>query len=420
MRLFKDVSAYPLLVAALLFAEQTAALTKTNYSTWMATSIISRGQGVLTGQGDTSELLQAGFTQKAFRRLLEQYPDDASAPLISAYITTSVDSVAGALSNASRNTGYSLDRLSSGNNLIALYQQTGNETYRTAFEALRQSIDLQRRNAEGGLFYYVYPYWSYLDGMFSLAPFYALYTAAFDAANATAAVDDLVLQLDLLWQHCHANSTGLLAHGYDASRTAVWADPVTGASPHVWGRSLGWYAMALVDVLELLPATAATIRQQQHVLARFQALAAAVAAAADAASGAWWQVLDQPGRAGNYIESSGSAMLAYSLLKGVRLGYLAEGSEGATRRSALHESAPNSSWTHVATRAYEYVVDHFVVDNGNGTVGYNGTVAVCSLNSTASYEYYVGQPILYDSVLGSNAFILASLEYESMVAGCGE
>ncbi|KAJ7777501.1 glycosyl hydrolase [Mycena maculata] len=183
-----------------------------------------------------------------------------------------------------------MDRLSSGNNLINLYRETGNETYREAFGALRESINLNSRNAEGGLWYYVYPEWSYLDGMYSLASFYTYYTALFDAHNVTA-LRDMLHQLELLWTHCDTNGTGLLVHGYDDSKTAVWANPVTGASPHVWGRSLGWYTMALVDTLEILSHQAPEWPQLQH---RFHTLAEALSEAVDVASGAWWQVLDQP------------------------------------------------------------------------------------------------------------------------------
>lgn len=167
--LFWGFPASALFIAGVSFAGQTDAFANgqaTNYSLWMANSIMSRGQGVLSGQGDSSALLQAGFTQKAFRRLVEQYPNDSSTVSIEEYIKKSVDSVVTTVSNATADTRYPLDRLSTGNNLIALYQETGNETYRQAFEALRESITLQPKNAEGGLFYYVYPYWSYLDGSY--------------------------------------------------------------------------------------------------------------------------------------------------------------------------------------------------------------------------------------------------------------
>jgi len=332
--------------------------------------MISRGDGVLKGTGDASELLQAGFTQKALHAWLSQYPHNKQSDTIASYLRRSVDSVVTTVSNATVSVRTSpLDRLSNGNNLINLYRSTHNETYRIAFEALRQSINLQPRNIEGGLWYYTYANWSYLDGMASLAPFYALYTELYDAANTTAAPDDLVYQLDLLWDHCHHNASGLLVHGYDESRTAVWANSITGASPHVWGRSLGWYTMALVDTLELLPGHGKYAQAKKHLQARFALLASSIIRAVDSVSGAWWQILDQPGRDGNYIESSGSAMFAFSLLKGIRLGYL---------------SGVNA--TQVASRAYEYLLDGFVVKNANGTLGYNGTVAVCSLNSTATYE----------------------------------
>jgi rhamnogalacturonyl hydrolase YesR len=223
----------------------------------------------------------------------------------------------------------------------------------------------------GGYWYYVYPNWSYLDGMFSFVPFYSLYTTSFDMTNTTAVNGDIIHQLDLLWTYCHNNQTGLLVHGYDVTKTAIWANPVTGASPIVWDRALGWYIIALVDFLELTP-VAHQSPQWQHVHTRFVALADAIVKAVDPGTGCWWQVMSFPGRTGNYIESSGSAMFVYALYKGIRLGYLKENSA--------------STYTSVASRAYRFLVDNFVVHNTNGTLSYNGTVSVCSLNSTASYE----------------------------------
>jgi rhamnogalacturonyl hydrolase YesR len=167
--------------------------------------------------------------------------------------------------NASYNAlRYPMDRLSSGNALLTLASSntTRNASFGAAAEALRQSIDLNRRNQLGGLWYYVYPNWSYLDGMFSLAPYYTLYTKTGSPEGSlrnSPPLDDMLFQIDLLWERTRHEDTGLLVHGYDASLTAVWADPVTGASPHVWGRSLGWYVMALVDTLELLPRSAGKV-----------------------------------------------------------------------------------------------------------------------------------------------------------------
>ncbi|KAJ7830515.1 hypothetical protein B0H14DRAFT_3715396 [Mycena olivaceomarginata] len=153
-----------------------------------------------------------------------------------------------------------------------------------------------------------------------------------------------------------ANGTGLLVHGYDDSKTAVWADPQTGASPHVWGRSLGWYTMALVDTLEILPPK--TYPSEWALLrARFRQPRGCAAHGRGPASGAWWQLLDQPGAAGELHRVERSAMFVYSLPQG--------------------------------PRAYNYITDTFVVKTQRDP-GVQRTVSVCSLNSTASYEYYVG------------------------------
>jgi rhamnogalacturonyl hydrolase YesR len=225
----------------------------------------------------------------------------------------------------------------------------------------------------GGLWYFTYPNWSYLDGMISYTSFASLYTNFFNSSDTKNTTNQVIYQLDLLWSHCFDNATGLLFHGYDASKTAVWANPVTGASPIVWGRALGWYFMALVDWLGINKSQAQS-SQWAHVHARFVALADAIVEAADPATGAWWQVLNFPGREGNYIESSGSSMFVYGLYKGVRLGYLSSQAE-------KHQKTAN--------KAYEYLVDNFVVKNQNGTLSWNGTVSVCSLNSSATYEVFI-------------------------------
>lgn len=379
------------------------------YSLWMANSLVSRSDGIMN-ESSASLPLQAGFTQKAFTALLHQYPNRS---VEQDHLWASVNSVLPYFLNATTNVLlYPLDRLSNGNAEISLSSHGayahGNETAAldAGFEALRLSIDVQPRNSYGGLWYYTYPNWSYLDGMYSLAPFYSLYTLSVPGGvNAssgldTTALDDMAYQFELLWKHCRNSSSGLLVHGYDASLTAVWANAVTGASPVVWGRSLGWYLMGLVDTIEILSTTSATQSYVDQLLEKFQSLATAVIQAVDPNTGAWWQVVDQPDRAGNYIESSVSAMFTYALFKGSRLGYLPRNESISAQK--------------LAEKAYEYLTDTFVVYEADGTLGWNGTVSVCSLNSTATYEYYVEQPLKFNSVLGSAAYILASLEYERL------
>ncbi|EED17831.1 cell wall glycosyl hydrolase YteR, putative [Talaromyces stipitatus ATCC 10500] len=385
----------PLPILTLLSTTITGS--STNYSTWMADSIISRGQGIAPEEPTVSTYLQIGIVQSALLRLIDApfVASDCTKDDYRAYVRRGSESVLGKLLNASQDISYPLDRFSLGRGLLAEYYDEGNRTVKSALDALNESIALQPRNQYGGLWYFTYPNWSYLDGMYSYTSFTSLYTTHFDPPAPNTATD--AFQLDLLWSHCYDNTSGLLFHGYDASKTAVWADPVTGASPIVWGRALGWYFMALVDWLDLNSFQPDPL-QWGYVHRRFVALADAIANVVDPVSGAWWQVLNFAGREGNYIESSASAMFTYGLYKGVRLGYL-----------------PASRYRETANKAYEYLVNTFVVKNQNGTLGWNGTVSVCSLNSTASYEYYVTQPLLFNSVHGSASFVLASLENEMAV-----
>ncbi|ESK88399.1 cell wall glycosyl hydrolase [Moniliophthora roreri MCA 2997] len=409
---------FTFLLSSLTYATSTSNYISGNYSLQMAYSTYTRQQGIITGTGGPSELLQSGILQKAFTKLVHQYPGDRYTSTYNEYLTDMINSAVFPVSDAQKDIGYPLDRFSLGNGLLNKFEETQDdkEKYSRAFQALHESIHLQPRNDQGGLWYYnVYSNWSYLDGMYSFAPFYVPYAVKHENGNVTAILADVIKQFDLLWEHCRDNRTGLLVHGYDASKTAVWANPETGASPHVWGRSLGWYVMALVDTLEYLNIWAQSGMLSGDALVgwpdlqeKFKCLVDALVKNVDQPSGGWWQVIDEPGKEGNYIESSGTAMFVYSLFKGSRLGYLQDG----TNATQKVDNKNASRYTDVAGKAYEMLVDRFVVKNGNGTLGWNGTVTVCSLNSTASYEYYVGQPLFYNSPLGIGAFILASLEYE--------
>lgn len=201
-------------------------------------------------------------------------------------------------------------------------------------------------------------------------------TAAATKADrrAGAALEDMHLQFRLLWDHCYNSTTGLLVHGYDASRKASWASRTSGASAVAWGRSLGWFMMALVDTMELMPAPAGPSpgNPGASLLGMYQRLATSVVGYADRASGGWYQVVDMARREGNYVESSATAMFSYALLKGARLGYLPPFDASVARKAGR--------------AAYALLAREFVTSEPDGTLGWAGTVAICSLNSTATYD----------------------------------
>ncbi|KAF3043936.1 hypothetical protein E8E11_007763 [Didymella keratinophila] len=303
----------------------------------MARSIMSRHEGIYTSSGDSSGPLQAGFVQKTFSSLIDQYPNHTLNSTLEDYVVQSADSLLPLFANTSSALKYSMDRLSSGNAFIKMYEETGKEQYHKAVEVLYASIGQNKRNAQGGLWYYVYPNWSYLDGMFSLGPFWTLHTLT-TAPHNTAAWDELQRQFNLLAEHCvyfqNGQETGLLVHGYDDSRTAVWANNSRGQSPHVWGRSLGWYVLGLLESVALIDEYTDSYNDSDHgsygaganftaarsvrdaFVSELQIRMAAVVKAVDSATGAWNLLLDAPSRNENYIESSGSTKHDPGLIAG--------------------------------------------------------------------------------------------------------
>ncbi|KAF2219111.1 putative cell wall glycosyl hydrolase YteR [Elsinoe ampelina] len=294
---------------------------------------------------------------------------------------------------------FSLDDVRIGTILLDLAARHPTDTrYRVAADTLRAQLNLPGfRTPLGGFFHRspTYPNQMWLDGIFMADVFYAQYTAAYQPANVTA-WDDILLQYELIDGRTRNTTTNLLVHGYDEGKKAVWADAVTGAAPNVWDRALGWYLMALVDVLDFFPRSH---KGYEVLVGFFRSAAEGVLRAQDEGTGGWWLVMNEPypGRAGNYIESSGSAMFVYALLKGVRLGYIGD------------------EYVAPMKRGYEYLGNTFVKRNEtDGLVDWTGTVVVGSLNSNASFEYYTGVATQINDLKGVGPFIYASLEYEAL------
>src|SRR5512138_1897741 len=147
---------------------------------------------------------------------------------------------------------YNLDNILTGRALLLVYKVTGQEKYRKAADLLREQLKTHPRTSEGGFWHKkIYPSQMWLDGLYMAEPFYAEYARDFDEP---AAFDDVALQFLLTARHLRDPKTGLYWHGWDADHVQIWANKETGVSPNFWGRAVGWYAMALVDVLGILPA----------------------------------------------------------------------------------------------------------------------------------------------------------------------
>lgn len=288
---------------------------------------------------------------------------------------------------------YNIDNIAPGRALLIVYQETKDEKFRYAADTLRQQLREHPRTNEGGFWHKkIYPYQMWLDGLFMAQPFYAMYARMF---NEPEAFDDIANQFLWIAAHTYDSAMGLYYHGWDESRQQRWADPVTGRSPNFWGRAIGWYMMAIVDVLDYFPPEHP---RRQEMLDVFRRLAAALLRFRDARTGLWYQVLDQGHRAGNYLEASASCMFAYAFAKGANRGYL------------------DASYLDDAARTFQGVVANFVTIDDRGFIDLHNVCRSAGLGGNpyrdGSFEYYISEPRRTNDMKGVGPFLRAAIELE--------
>ena len=293
---------------------------------------------------------------------------------------------------------YSTDHICPGRTLFQLYDITGKEKYRMAMDTLYAQIQNQPRTPEGGFWHkQVYPQQMWLDGLYMAQPFYAEYTLRYVPDSLrTANFEDIALQFQTVYDHTFDPATGLCRHAWDSSHEMFWCNPETGQSDHAWGRAMGWYAMALVDVIDIMPAG-----QECDILIRlFNKVMDSIQPYADPATGMWYQVLDSPGRSGNYLEATCSAMFVYAMLKGTRLAVLSN----ITRADA--------------EAAFHSLIDTFVRVDDEGLVNLDSCCEVAGLggkqNRRGDYDYYINEPVRSNDPKGIGPLIWAALEMEQL------
>ena len=298
-----------------------------------------------------------------------------------------------------KRSNYNVDHICPGRTLFKLYDLTGKQKYRAAIDSIYQQVKTQPRT-EAGAFWHkkIYPYQVWLDGFYMAQPFYAQYSARYmDSEAAEANFSDIARQFAVAYDKCMDPATGLLRHAWDETRSMFWADPATGQSAHAWGRAMGWYLMALVDVLDWMsdnhPDREGLVSILRTLLDRLQEYD-------DPATGMWYQVLDCPGREGNYIESTCSAMFTYVYLKAAAKGYAPE-------------------YGKYARRLYRKLVKTFIREETDGTITLTECCAVAGLggkeNRSGDYDYYIHEKKCENDPKGVGPFIWASLYNENRI-----
>lgn len=288
-----------------------------------------------------------------------------------------------------------LDDINEGRVLFPLYAMTGKEKYRLAAERLHAALQQQPRTHEGSWWHKaIYPNQVWLDGIYMAQVFAALYEKHFGQGDYS----DVVGQLRIVRQHMFDEQKRLYYHGYDASRTVFWADKETGLSQSFWLRAMGWFAIALVDLAEILPEGS----EKDEVAALLSEMMAGVSTYADEDTGMYWQVVDQPGREGNYLETSGSSMMAYAMLKGARLGVLAK--EYAAK----------------GLKTFDGIVNKYLTFHDEG-IDLGGICLVAGLGPEkdhrrdGTYAYYISEPVVNNDAKGVAPLVLCYTEVRRLI-----
>jgi rhamnogalacturonyl hydrolase YesR len=285
---------------------------------------------------------------------------------------------------------YNLDFINSGKVLFDVYSQTGDKKYKLAINQLIDQLKTHPRTTDGGFWHKkIYQHQMWLDGIYMASPFMAQYGKTFNQPQWT---NEAINQITLCHKHCHDTKTGLYYHAWDESKSQRWCDPKTGLSPNFWGRSIGWYFMATVDVLDFIPANHP---RRCELIAIIQGLADALPKYQDK-DGLWYQVIDQPNRTGNFPEASVTTQCIYAIAKAVNKGYISK------------------KYRAYAEKAFAGLITKLIVKNADNTLSLTRCCAVGGLGGNpyrdGSFEYYIGEKMRDNDAKATGPFIMGCIE----------
>jgi unsaturated rhamnogalacturonyl hydrolase len=286
---------------------------------------------------------------------------------------------------------YNIDNINPAKNLFTLYKRTGEEKYNIAIQGFVKQMENHPKTKTGGYWHKKrYPWQMWLDGIYMGSPFLAQYAREY---NKSEWFDVVTQQITLIYDKTLDPKTGLLYHAWDESKEMKWSNPVTGQSPHFWSRAMGWYVMAIVDVLDYLPENHP---DREKIITILNNTIDALLKVSDKETGLWFQVLDQGGREGNYIEASGTCMYIYTMAKAANKGYI------------------KKKYFQIANEKFDSVIKNLIVSDENGNLVLKNVCGGCGLGGNpyrdGSYEYYIHEKVVDNDSKGVGPFILAAIE----------
>lgn len=330
--------------------------------------------------------------------LLELYSetkDQKYFDFVESFIDHYVDDQ-GTMLGYDRNT-YNLDDINEGRVLFDLFNETKKEKYEKAIFYTFNHILEQPRTHEGNFWHKkIYPNQVWLDGLFMALPFYTRYLNTY---KSHMTYDDIIMQFENVRKYMFNEDKKLYYHGYDASKSIFWADSKTGLSKNFWLRSMGWYVVALVDVMSYLPddykpknlILKPLLKEIVDGLLQYQ----------DPKTKLFYQVVDQKNREDNYLETSGSALISYAILKGTRL------------------NALDASYAKIGKSIFDGICQTYLSEK-DGELNLDGICLVAglgpehNLRRDGSYEYYISEPIVSNDAKGVGPLIMAYTEIRKL------
>lgn len=292
---------------------------------------------------------------------------------------------------------YNIDHLNNGKMVLKLWDETKEERYKIAAATLFSQTKTHPRTSEGVFWHkMIYPHQIWCDGLYMGATFMAAYVARFGSEQDWA---DIVHQFTKSYPHLVDEKTGLLYHAWDESKSMLWCNKETGLSEHFWGRAMGWYVMALADVIDYMPENHAGRAALSEILNK---CLTALLKVQDPKAHVWYQILNMPEHKQNYLEASASCMITASLFKAIRIGVLDQSNLEAVKN------------------AYQGLLDEFILETREGLINLNKICYVAGLGGQdrrdGSFAYYMSEPIISNEPKGLGPFLFASIEFEQLAA----
>ena len=271
--------------------------------------------------------------------------------------------------------------------LYNLYDETGDEKYVKVIKKVAESMHYWPVNQYGGYWHMMtQPYQMWMDGAYMAGPLSVMYAARF---GDTALRERAINQILIMNRFMRDEKTGLYYHGWDDSKKECWADPETGLSGYFWGRAVGWYSVAILDILDYIPKDHPAVPKLKEIEVQ---LLTDIAKYQDKETGMWYNVLDRVDDPRNWVESSCTNLFIYSYAKALRKGIL------------------DKKFKDVLEKAYSGMENILYNDeNGNLVVD---KVCIGTCIDSGTYEHYLNREQIKNDLHGIGAFLLMCAEMQ--------